>query len=65
MSVFKRNQEILDEKGSISYWLIADHIGIHENTLRNWMKTEMNIKRKKLVLKAIHTIKHQEFQEAI
>ncbi|OJH15995.1 hypothetical protein BLX88_25890 [Bacillus obstructivus] len=63
MSVFKENHEVIKAKGNISFWLISAQIGIHENTLRNWMKSEMSPKRKKIVLHAINKIKKNELQE--
>ncbi|MGV3465549.1 MAG: hypothetical protein ACO1OT_09685 [Heyndrickxia sp.] len=64
MSVFKENREVIEAKGSISFWRIASHIGVHENTARNWFKSKMNPERKKLVLRAIKDIKQQELKEA-
>lgn len=45
--MFKRNLEIRKVKGIIPFWVIAERLDIHENTLHNWMKTEMSRERKK------------------
>lgn len=63
-SVFTSNKDVLKVKGWIPYWEIADKLSIHENTLRNWMKREMDLKRKELVLNAIKEIRQQQVQEA-
>lgn len=57
--MFKRNQDIRDYKGIIPFWLIAERLGIHENTIHNWMKSEMKAERKKLVIEAIEEIKQE------
>lgn len=63
-SVFHFNREILNAKGWIPYWEIAQVLAIHENTLRNWMKSEMDSERKQLVMDAISQINEQR-QQAI
>lgn len=55
--VFPENTPILEEKGEIPYWEIASRIGVHVNTVRNWMKSSMNQKQKEMVLDAIRAIK--------
>ncbi|MBO1005757.1 hypothetical protein [Pseudogracilibacillus auburnensis] len=62
-SIFSSNRDILNEKEHIPYWIIANELGVHENTLRNWMKTEMSPERKKKVLDVIKGLKKQ-LQEA-
>lgn len=62
-SVFGDNNEILEAKGSIPFWVIAKIVNVHENTIRNWMRTEMSHERKQLVLSAIDKVKQQKASE--
>lgn len=55
----KRNESIEKAKGSIPYWVIAEKLGVHENTIQNWMKKEMDEERKEKVMAAIDHIKKQ------
>ncbi|MFV5318886.1 hypothetical protein COL65_20325 [Priestia aryabhattai] len=55
----KRNENIEKAKGKIPYWVIAEKLGVHENTIQNWMKKEMDEARQKKVMFAIHEIKKQ------
>lgn len=59
------NSEIVAAKGDIPYWVIAKQLGVHENTVRNWMKREMDPKKKKAVLSVIHEIKQKEKQKEL
>lgn len=58
--MFKRNDDIRNIKGNIPFWVIAERLGVHENTLHNWMKKEMSNDRKQAVLKAIEYIKTEK-----
>jgi transposase-like protein len=59
VNLFKKRNEVVQEaKGRIPYWVIAERLGIHENTLQNWMKAEMEEERKDKVLRAIEEIKN-------
>ena len=55
----KRNENIEKAKGSIPYWVIAEKLGVHENTIQNWMKKEMDEERHGKVMFAIDEIKNQ------
>lgn len=57
--MFKRNEEIRDAKGNLPWWVIAERLGIHENTLQLWMRTEMPPKKKQSVIDAITQIKDE------
>jgi transposase-like protein len=59
----KRNQAIEEAKGSIPYWVIAERLGVHENTVLNWMKREMSEERKEKVMCAIAAIKEEMSKE--
>ena len=58
-NIFQKNQQIVDAKGSIPFWVIADRLGVHENTVRNWMKREMKPEQQSRVLAAIDDIKKE------
>lgn len=55
----KRNQDILEAKADIPYWMIAERLGVHENTVKNWVRKEMDPIRKKTVLAAIAEVKEE------
>jgi transposase-like protein len=58
--MFKKRNHIVEEaKGSIPYWVIAERLGVHENTVQNWMKKEMSKERKEKVMYAISEIKEE------
>lgn len=51
-----RNKELRQAKGKIPTWLIAEKLGIHENTLFRRFRREMNKCDKKEILDAIKEI---------
>jgi hypothetical protein len=57
--MFKRNKEIREAKGAIPFWIIAERLGVHENTVQNWMKREMSQARKEKVMCVIAEIKEE------
>ncbi|MCF6796616.1 hypothetical protein L1M59_10840 [Bacillus sp. ET1] len=61
--MFKRNQDIREAKEDIPTWVIAERLGIHENTLHNWMKKEMCKRRKERIMNAIVGIKKELVEE--
>lgn len=65
--MFVRNQDIRRSKGSIPFWIIAERLGVHENTLLNWMKRELPEEKKREILQVISELKHEmesELQKA-
>lgn len=42
---------------SIPLWVVAAELGIHENTLRIWLRKEMDAERKEKVLSAIQEVR--------
>lgn len=58
----KFNPSVLEAKGGIPYYVIANKLSVHENTVRNWMKREMAPEKKVKVLKAIEEIKQELVQ---
>lgn len=51
--------DVLEVKGDVPYWIIANELGIHENTFRNWMRKEMTVDRKEKVIAAIERVKKE------
>jgi len=56
-SRYQTNSEVIKIKGGIPYWVIAAHLGVHENTVRNWMKQKLDVERKTKILTALKEIK--------
>lgn len=56
---FKLNPRVMEAKGRIPFWVIAQRLGVHENTVRNWMKSKMSEDKEAKVLAAIEDIKKQ------
>lgn len=40
----------------IAYWEIAQVLGVHENSLTRWMRTELDVDKKFKILRAINTV---------
>ncbi|MEE1056781.1 MAG: hypothetical protein UH239_05990 [Acutalibacteraceae bacterium] len=40
----------------IAYWEIAQVLGIHENSLTRWMRTELDVDKKFKILRAVNTV---------
>jgi hypothetical protein len=59
-TAFVNNLDIIEAKGVIPYWKIASLLQIHENSLRIWMRREMDPERKAKVLQAITEIKQEK-----
>lgn len=57
--MFRKNDDIRKAKGNIPFWVIADQLGVHENTMYNWMKKEMSSDKKQQILKAIEQVKKE------
>lgn len=50
-------------RGDLPNWMIAEKLGIHENTFYRWMRMEMSEERKKKVKAAIIEIKNEVINE--
>lgn len=61
--MYQRNTEIREARGKIPFWLIAERLGVHENTLRGWMRKELSPERKVQVLNAIQWIEKEYVKE--
>ena len=57
--MFKRNNEIREAKGMIPNWVIAERLGVHENTYYHWMRKELTDTEKQKILAAIDEIKKE------
>lgn len=64
--MFKRNLDIREAKGKIPKWLIAERLGVHENTLNGWLRQELSGEKKQQILNVINQIKEEmESSEAV
>ena len=57
MDYYKRNKEIRKAKGSISNWVIAEKMGIHENSLYRLLRQELSEEKKGEILDIIDKLK--------
>lgn len=57
--MFKRNADIRESQGKLSNWVIAEKLGIHENTFYRWMRAEMSEEKKEKVLAVISEINNE------
>jgi type VI protein secretion system component VasF len=57
--IFQKNKQVVDAKGDIPYWVLANQLNVHENTVRNWMKREMTQEIREKVLNAIAEVKQE------
>jgi hypothetical protein len=61
--MYQCNKDIRVAKGKLPYWVIANHLRIHENTMMNWMKVEMNDQKKAVILNAITELNAMQIEE--
>ncbi|MEN3132678.1 hypothetical protein [Bacillus albus] len=52
-----RNQDIKNLKGRIPNWMIAEKLGVHENTVIRWLRSDLSVDRKRKIITAIEGIK--------
>lgn len=43
-------------RNRVSLWMIADRIGVHENTLVRWLRHDLSEEKQHLILDAINAI---------
>ncbi|MBM6599546.1 hypothetical protein JTF24_13855 [Priestia megaterium] len=55
--MFERNKEIRQLKGNLPIWVIAEKLGIHENTLYRKLRKELHESEKKEIIKIIKSLK--------
>jgi hypothetical protein len=52
-----RNEEIRRAKGTVPNWLIAEKLGIHENSFYRLLRQELSKEKKEEILKIIEELK--------
>ncbi|MCY8233898.1 hypothetical protein [Priestia endophytica] len=57
MKYFMRNDEIRRAKGLVPNWLIAEKLGIHENSFYRLLRQELPKEKKEEILKIIEELK--------
>lgn len=57
MKYLLRNEEIRKAKGSIPNWVIAEKLGIHENSFYRLLRQELSEEKKEEILKIIEGLK--------
>lgn len=57
MKYLMRNEEIRKAKGLVPNWLIAEKLGIHENSFYRLLRHELPKKKKEEILKIIEELK--------
>ena len=58
-----RNEDIRKAKGKIPFYLIAERLGIHDQTLYSWMRRELPEDKKEQIFAIIQDLK-EEMQPA-
>ncbi|PHA58756.1 hypothetical protein COF07_10285 [Bacillus wiedmannii] len=54
-----RNQDIKNLKGRISNWMIAEKLGVHENTVIRWLRSDLSTERRQRIIMVIEEIKKE------
>ncbi|PGT73610.1 hypothetical protein [Priestia megaterium] len=57
MKYLLRNEEIRRAKGSVPNWVIAEKLGIHENSFYRLLRQELPKEKKEEILKIIEELK--------
>ncbi|GAB6259312.1 hypothetical protein [Peribacillus sp. N1] len=57
MKFITRNEEIKRAKGSVPNWVIAEKLGIHENSFYRLLRQELSKEKKEEILKIIKELK--------
>lgn len=57
--MFARNEDIRELKGNIPFWIIAERLGVSENTVLNWMKKELTENKKSEFENVINQLKDE------
>ncbi len=57
MKLTERNQEIRQAKNGIPNWMIAERLGVSEQTLLRWLRVEMDAARRNQIVKIINELK--------
>ncbi|MCQ6530740.1 hypothetical protein [Bacillus mycoides] len=60
----KLNKSVHEYKGDLPLWVISERLGIHENTLRGWLRQKLSKEREESILIAISKIR-KEIQQKL
>ena len=62
MMCSKANQDIRDvlKQSQIPFWMLGKEIGVCEQTIIRWLRTELPIGKREMIFKAIENIKSRE-----
>lgn len=54
-----RNQDIRTamQQDGLALWRVAEILGIHYNTLRNWLRKDLDAERRQQIIAAVQTAK--------
>lgn len=63
MNYLNRNAELRKAKGNIPNWLIAEKLGIHENSYYRLLRKELHPTKKKEIMKIIEELKMKTEEE--
>lgn len=58
----KANKEIREKakEAGVYIWQIAEHIGVHDQTLNRWLRTELPDDKKDLIMAAVEDLRKGE-----
>lgn len=57
MNYFQRNEDLKRAKGTVPNWLIAEKLGIHENSFYRLLRQELPKEKKEEILRIIAELK--------
>jgi predicted DNA-binding transcriptional regulator AlpA len=57
--MLNRNQDIKEAKKDVPDWAIAEKLGISENSFYRWIRKELTIEKKVMIMQAIKELKNQ------
>jgi hypothetical protein len=60
LNYFKRNEEIRRAKGSIPNWIVAEKLGIHENSYYRLLRKKLSVEKKEEILEIIEQLKRDQ-----
>ena len=60
-----RNQDIRTamQQDGLALWRVAEILGIHYNTLRNWLRKDLDAERRQQIIAAVQTAKDKRDAE--
>lgn len=57
--MLNRNQDIKEAKKDVPDWAIAEKLGISENSFYRWIRKELSIEKRTMIMQAITDLKNQ------